>query len=94
MAGKASVVTSHHAGMNNHMNAMRKITVQVPAADLERAQAYTGEGVTETVRTALKRLAAMQTQEEFRKLRGGVQLSIDLGELRADREWPLSTPRR
>ena len=37
------------------MTALRKITVQVPEDDLEMAQAYTGEGVTDTVRAALKK---------------------------------------
>ena len=35
------------------MGELRKITVQVPEHDLDMAQAYTGEGVTETVRAAL-----------------------------------------
>jgi hypothetical protein len=36
------------------MGEFRKITVQVPEDDPAKAQAYTGEGVTETVRMALK----------------------------------------
>ena len=32
------------------MAQLRKITVHVPADDLVRAQKFTGEGVTETVR--------------------------------------------
>ena len=65
---------------------LRKITVQVPETDLELAQKYTGEGVTKTMRLALKRLASAQTQEEFRKLRGTYKFSIDLNELREDRD--------
>ena len=76
------------------MDASRKITVQVPNNDLEMAQAYTGEGVTETVRVALKRLASMQAQRELLKLRGTFKFSISLDELREDREWPPSTPQR
>ena len=37
---------------------LRKITVEVSEQDLAAAQAYTGEGVSETVRAGLKRLAA------------------------------------
>jgi len=73
------------------MSTLRKITVQVPERDLEMAQAYTGEGVTETVRAALKRLASIQAQQELLKLRGTFKFSINLDELREDREWPPST---
>ena len=68
------------------MGDMRKITVEVPGGVLESAQAFTGEGVTETVRAALKKLASMQAQRELLKLRGTFKFSIDLGELREDRE--------
>jgi hypothetical protein len=68
------------------MNALRKITVQVSERDLEMAQAYTGEGVTETVRAGLKKLAAIQAQHEFRKLRGTFNFTLDLDALREDRK--------
>ena len=67
------------------MAALRKITVQVSEDDLELAQAYTGEGVTETVRAGLKRLASMRAQHELRNLRGKVKFTIDLDALRQDR---------
>jgi Arc/MetJ-type ribon-helix-helix transcriptional regulator len=69
------------------MSELRKITVQVPEEDLERAQELTGQGVTETVRAALKRLAQVQAQQELRKLRGTFKFTIDLDELREDRKW-------
>lgn len=65
---------------------LRKITVQVPEDTLELAQKYTGEGVTETMRIALRRLASAQAQQEFRKLRGTYRFSLDLDELREDRD--------
>ncbi len=67
---------------------MRKITVEVPDAILKSAQAFTGEGVTETVRAALKKLASIQAQCEFLKLRGTYKFSIDLDALREDRPLP------
>jgi hypothetical protein len=70
---------------------LRKITVQVPDKDLAMAQAYTGEGVTETVRAALKKLASMKAQHELLKLQGSFKFSLDLDELREDREWPQPT---
>jgi hypothetical protein len=69
------------------MEELRKITVQVPQRDLEAAQELTGEGVTETVRTALQRLAQERAQQELRKLRGTFQFTIDLEQLREDRKW-------
>ena len=67
------------------MNQLRKITIHVPKDDLVKAQELTGEGVTETVRAALKNLASIQAQREFRRLRGTFDFSIDLDALREDR---------
>ena len=68
------------------MGELRKITVQVPKKLLEKAQAFTGEGVTETVREGLKRLVSVGAEAEARKLRGKVRFSMTLDELRHDRE--------
>jgi hypothetical protein len=68
------------------MGDLRKITVQVPEHDLEMAQAYTGEGVTETVRAALKKLASMQAQKRLLELRGKVRFSMSVEDMRYDRE--------
>ena len=75
-------------GMQTSMSEMRKITVEVPADVLQAAQAFTGEGVTETVRAALKRLASIQAQHEFLRLRGTYKFGLDLDELREDRPFP------
>lgn len=71
----------------NPMSRLRKITVQVPEGDLAKAQELTGEGVTETVRAALKKLASIQAQHELRQLRGTFKFTIDLDALREDRKW-------
>lgn len=68
------------------MGGLRKITVQVPEEDLDAALAYTGEGVTETVRTGLKALANIHAQRELLGLRGKVKFAMTLAELRYDRE--------
>ncbi len=65
---------------------MRKITVEVPEQLLATAQAYTGQGISETVRAGLRRLAAVQAQQEARRLRGKIHFSLSLDELRYDRE--------
>jgi hypothetical protein len=68
------------------MARIRKITVEVPEDLLERAQAFTGEGVTETVRQGLRNLDSVRAQRELMKLRGKVKFSMSLDELRYDRE--------
>lgn len=69
------------------MGEFRKITVQVPEHDLELAQELTGEGVTETVRLALQKLAQRHAQKQARRLRGTFKFTINLDELREDRQW-------
>jgi len=68
------------------MGPLRKITVQVPEHDLKLAQAYTGEGVTETVRAALKRLASMKAQKELLGLKGKAKFAMTSEQLKYDRE--------
>jgi hypothetical protein len=69
------------------MSEVRKITAFVPADLLASAQAYTGRGVTETIRLALEKLARERFYEGMRSLRGKVHFDIDLDELREDREF-------
>jgi len=68
------------------MGEMRKITVEVPDDVLELAQEFTGEGITETVRAGLRKLASIRAQQDALKLRGKVKFSLSLDELREDRE--------
>jgi Arc/MetJ-type ribon-helix-helix transcriptional regulator len=79
--------TSLVYGINAGMSEMRKITVEVPDDLLGRVQEYTGEGITDTVRAALKKLDGERAQQEFRKLRGSFKFSINLDELREDRTF-------
>jgi hypothetical protein len=67
-------------------NGLRKITVQVPEHDLARAQELTGEGITETVRAGLKKLANIQAQRRLLEMRGKVKFSLTLEEMRYDSE--------
>ncbi len=68
------------------MGDMRKITVEVDKADLLGAQDYTGQGISETVRAALKQLRSMQAQRRLVAMRGKVKFSMSLEELKYDRE--------
>ena len=67
------------------MQRARKITLEVPADLLEKAQQASGAGITQTVRTGLALVAASQTYAKLRKLRGKVRFSRSIAELKADR---------
>ena len=67
------------------MAAARKITVEVPADLLERAQRSSGLGVTQTVRTGLSLVAASQAYARLRQWRGRVKFSRSVERLKADR---------
>lgn len=66
--------------------AIKKITVELPTALLFKAQESTGQGITETIRRGLQLVAANESYEALRKLRGKVKFSIDLKHLRDDRQ--------
>jgi hypothetical protein len=67
------------------MGTVRKITVEVPADLLEKAQQSSGSGITQTVRTGLQLVAASRTYARLRQLRGKVRFARTLAELKADR---------
>ncbi len=67
------------------MAATQKVTIEVPAELLRRAQRSTGQGITATIRRGLELVATRTAYEELRRLRGKVRLSVDLDELRQDR---------
>ncbi len=67
------------------MSEARKITVELPADLLVRAQESTGQGITATIRQGLEMVAASRAYAELRRLKGKVAFSVDLQELRLDR---------
>jgi len=67
------------------MSAPRKVTVEIPADLLRRAQKSTGEGITGTIRQGLELVAASRAYEKLRQLKGQVSFSIDWKKLREDR---------
>ena len=67
------------------MKAPRKITLEVPADLLEKAQRASGAGITQTVRTGLQLVAASRTYARLRQLGGKVRFSRTLAELKSDR---------
>jgi len=67
------------------METARKITVEISADLLEKAQRASGAGITQTVRTGLQLVAASETYARLRQLRGKVRFARTLRELKADR---------
>jgi hypothetical protein len=67
------------------MGPARKITVEIPADLLEKAQKATGAGITQTIRTGLQLAAASQAYADLRKARGTFRFSRTLAELKEDR---------
>lgn len=67
------------------MPAARKITVEVPADLLNKAQKASGAGITQTIRTGLELVAASGAYERLLRLQGKVHFSRTLEELKADR---------
>ena len=67
------------------MDAVQKITVEVPAALLEKARRACGAGITETVRTGLQLVASSQAYARLRGMRGKVRFSRTASQLKADR---------
>jgi Arc/MetJ-type ribon-helix-helix transcriptional regulator len=67
------------------MDAVRKITVEIPEELLEKAQQASGSGVTQTVRAGLQLLAASRAYRQLRQLRGKVKFSRGVAVLKADR---------
>lgn len=67
------------------MQTARKITVEIPADLLEKAQRASGAGITQTIRTGLTLLAASQAYTRLRQLRGKVRFTRSLADLKADR---------
>ena len=63
----------------------QKVTAHLPAELLRRAQEMTGQGITETLKRGLEELTSTEAYRRLRALRGRVQLSIDLEELRRDK---------
>jgi len=63
----------------------RKITVEIPAELLEKAQEASGTGITQTVRAGLQLVAASQAYARLRQMRGKVRFSRTLAQLKADR---------
>ena len=60
------------------MEAVRKVTANIPQAILENAQRLTGKGITLTLVEGLKALDRNARRSGLRQLRGKVRFELDL----------------
>jgi hypothetical protein len=67
------------------MERARKITVEVPAELLEKAQRASGSGITQTVRAGLQLMAASEAYARLLQFRGKVRFSRSVKKLKDDR---------
>lgn len=67
------------------MSTAKKITTIIPTDLLKRAQKVTGEGITQTIKTALELLAKREIYRQVLSLKGTYKSKLDLKELREDR---------
>ena len=67
------------------MKAEKKVTVMLPEELLDRALKASGEGITPTLRKGLELIAARDAYSSLLKLKGKLNLKIDLAESRRDR---------
>ena len=58
------------------MEAVRKITVEIPIELLDKAQRATKSGITQTVKTGLQLVAASDAYEKLRQMRGKYRFSL------------------
>jgi hypothetical protein len=68
------------------MGAERKVTIMLPEDLLERALKASGEGITPTLRRGLELVAAKDAYQRLLKLKGKLDLKLDLKDLRKDRD--------
>lgn len=69
------------------MTRVKKITTLIPLDLLQKAQKFTGEGITQTIRTALELLAKKEIFRQVRSLKGTYKFKLDLKKLREDRQY-------
>lgn len=63
-------------------DAIKRVTVNLPADLLEEARAVVGEGITETIVAGLELLARRRAYDKALALRGKLDLRIDIEESR------------
>ena len=63
-------------------NAVKKITVNIPALLLDNAKKVTGMGITETIIEGLQEIERREKRRALSRLKGKIALDLDLEESR------------
>ena len=63
----------------------QKVTAHLPVKLLQEAQEVTGRGLTDTLKIALEQLSRAHVYEQLQLMRGKINFSIDVNELRKDK---------
>lgn len=72
-------------GILSIMKSTKKITIELPTQLVDQALAASGLGLTPTIRQGLQLIAASGVYEKLKSLKGKLNLSLNLKELRKDR---------
>ena len=72
--------------MNMLKEEMQKITVMLPKSLVDNATLSTGLGITPVIRKGLETVIASQSLKRLRSRRGKVRFTINVDELRKDRD--------
>ena len=64
----------------------QKITAHIPVELLNKAQAVTSKGITETIKIGLEQISRQGAYRNIRNMRGKYQFDIDIAELRKDKD--------
>lgn len=62
----------------------QKVTAHLPVKLLQEAQEATGKGLTETLKIALIQLSQAHAYDGLRQMRGKIDFTIDVDELRKE----------
>jgi Arc/MetJ-type ribon-helix-helix transcriptional regulator len=83
-----SLNTGVNAGIVTSMKStgLKKVTLELPEELLRHAQEETQQGLTETIRQGLQLLTARRAGRALAKLRGKVDLQLNITEMRKDRK--------
>lgn len=66
------------------MGTAKKITTIIPEDLIKSAQKVTGQGITQTIKTALQLLSKKESYKEFKALKGTYKSKLDISRLRED----------
>ena len=80
------MVVWYHPGMILQKEELQKVTVMLPKRLVEDATQSSGLGITPVIRKGLEGIVASEALKRLRLRRGKVRFSINIDEMRKDRD--------